>query len=335
MGEAADVDLLAERRPSIVRDELRHDRLQRDAVQRILGYHPFGYTLFRMRTSTRTLGSLVGGLVALAATQCSPAPPPSNAPILPPVEVAIAAPPPVAPVPTPESRHETPPAAAPSPMETALREWERKSQCQDFDYFPNGGIQNFWCHRPARVTLASVRELVGAAIFTSGPHTADTLQLDAANDFGHYDPAFVRALVDKAAPSERGSAAQKATQAAYDASMKPLAEIFWKTYAKSQADKECFAREKTAYANLIAKKKLPKDYYERWFFFMNPHFCDKGPEKSFKFWMDHGFDAGVDGNVTKTVVGFWLRRSIDGTMDAFAVGLTKLIAAYEPDLLAR
>ena len=278
----------------------------------------------------RTLGL---GLVALTSMSCSPAPPPpSNAPILPPIEVAVAPPPP-APPPRPETRPEAPVAAAPSPMESALREWERKSQCPDFDYFPEGGIQNFWCHRPARVTLASVRELVGVDIFKSGPHTADTLQLDAPSDFGHYDPAFVRALVEKAAPSEHGSAMQKATQAAYDANMKPLAEIFWKTYAKSQADKECFAREKTAYANLIAKKKLPKDYYERWFFFMNPHFCDKGPEKSFKFWMDHGFDAGVDGNVTKTVVGFWLRRSMDGTMDAFADGLKKLIAAYEPDLL--
>ena len=219
-------------------------------------------------------------------------------------------------------------------MESALREWERKSQCQDFDYFPEGGIQNFWCHRPARITLASVRELVGADIFKSGPHTADALQLDAGSDFGHYDPAFVRALVERAAPSEHGSAAQMATQAAYDSSMKPLAEIFWKTYAKSQADKECFAREKTAYGNLIAKKKLPKDYYERWFYFMNPYFCDKGPEKSFAFWTDNAFDAGVDGNVTKTVIGFWLRRSLDGTMDTFANGLKKLIAAYEPELLA-
>ncbi len=283
----------------------------------------------------RTVALALVAFVARAEAGCSPAaPPPSNAPILPPIEVAVAPPPPVAPD-APRAPTATPVATPPSPMESALREWERKSQCQDFDYFPEGGIQNFWCHRPARITLASVRELVGVEIFKSGPHTADALQLDAANDFGHYDPAFVRALVEKAAPSEHGSAAQIATQAAYDASMKPLAEIFWKTYAKSQADKECFAREKTAYGNLIAKKKLPKDYYERWFYFMNPHFCDKGPEKSFKFWMDHGFDAGVDGNVTKTVVGFWLRRSMDGTMDAFAEGLKKLIAAYEPDLLTR
>lgn len=219
-------------------------------------------------------------------------------------------------------------------MESALREWSRTTQCQDFDYFPNGGIQNFWCHRPTRITLASIRGLAGVDIFTTGPHPKDDLTLDSASDFGHYDPAFVRFLVDKAGPSDHGSVAQKATQAAYDANLKPLAEIFWKTYAKSQADKGCFAREKAAYGDLIAKKRLPKDYYERWFYFMNPYFCDKGAAKSFNFYTDNAFDAGVDGNVTKTVFGFWLRRAMDGTMDTFAEGLKKLIASYEPELMA-
>ena len=226
------------------------------------------------------------------------------------------------------------PASAPSVLESALKEVTRKSQCQDFDYFPNGGIQNFWCHRPARITLASIRELAGVEIFTKGPHSVDTLKLDAASDFGHYNPAFVRFLIDKAGPSEHGSAAQKATQPSYDALLLPLAEIFWKTYAKSQADKECFAREKAAYGDLIAKKKLPKDYYERWFYFMNPYFCDRGAAHNFNFYSDNAFDAGVDGNVTKTVLGFWLRRSLDGTMDAFAEGLKKMLASYEPALIA-
>ena len=67
---------------------------------------------------------------------------------------------------------------------------------------------------------------------------------------------------------------------------------------------------------------------------MNPYFCDKGPQKTFNFYTDNAFDAGVDGNVTKTVIGFWLRRSLDGTMDAFAEGLKKLLASYEPELMA-
>jgi hypothetical protein len=296
-----------------------------------------------MATSRRGIGPVfIGitslfGLVGLVGLGCSPAPPPAaTAPILPSVDVPVAAMPDRAPpsLPAAAKPEPTAPASARSALESALEEVTRKSQCQDFDYYPNGGIQNFWCHRPARITLASIRELAGVDIFTKGPHSVDTLQLDAASDFGHYNPAFVRFLIDKAGPSERGSAAQKATQPSYDAHLKPLAEIFWKTYAKSQADKECFAREKAAYGDLIAKKKLPKDYYERWFYFMNPYFCDRGVQHNFNFYSDNAFDAGVDGNVTKTVVGFWLRRSLDGTMDAFAEGLKKMLTAYEPELIA-
>ncbi|CAN5925596.1 hypothetical protein BH11MYX4_BH11MYX4_06540 [soil metagenome] len=277
----------------------------------------------------------LGGVLALVALRCSPAPPPApSAPLLPPVDVPIARPPAaVAPAPAVDDAPRA--AAGPaSPLETALGEWSRASQCQDYDYFPQGGIQSFWCHRPARVTLASIRDLAGVDIFARGPHGAD-LALQSAADFGHYDPAFVRWLVDSAGPSARGSAVQQATQASYDASLKPLATIFWQTYEKTQNDAACFAREKAAYGDLIARKKLPKDYYERWFYFMNPYFCDKGPARSFNFYSDNGFDAGVDGNVTKTVVGFWLRRSLDGTMDAFAAGLKKMLASYQPEAMAK
>lgn len=266
---------------------------------------------------------------------CSPAPAPNTSPILAPVEVPVArenVPEPIAAAPVDASTPSAPPAAPASPIETALREWSRKTQCSEFDYHPNGGIQSFWCHRPGRVTLAAVRELAGVDVFLKGPHTADTLKLDAANEVGQYNPAFVRWLVDKAGPSERGSVTQKATQASYDSHLKSLAQIFWKTLVKAEADKACFAREKAAYADLIAKKKVPKDYYERWFFFMNPYFCGQPPKKD-KFYYDNGMDAGVDGNVTKTVVGFWLRRSMDGTMDAFAEGLKKLLAAYDPEVM--
>ena len=241
---------------------------------------------------------------------------------------------PVIPLATPPDEPAAPPSGPASPLETALGEWSRKSQCTEFDYFPNGGIQSFWCHRPARITLASIRALAGVDLFVTGPHRAD-LALADASDFGHYNPAFTRWLVESVPPSARGSAAQKATQAAYDANVSSLATIFWQTYEKTQNDAPCFAREKAAYGDLIAKRKLPKDYYERWFYFMNPYFCDKGPAKTFNFYSDNGFDAGVDGNVTKTVVGFWLRRSLDGTLESFAAGLKKLLASYQPDLLAK
>jgi hypothetical protein len=275
---------------------------------------------------------LCSSIALLALVACAPSAPPPP----PPIEVPLQpAPPPTTPMPVAaEEADAAPPSSggAQSPAEAALSEWRKKSGCSDFDYFPDGGIQNFFCHRPSRVTLASIRALANVDIFLSGPHAKDSLVLDSADSFGHYNPAFVRWLVDVAGPSARESAAREKTQPAYDANVKPLAHVFWKVYAKAQRDKTCFDKEKTAYADLIAKKKLPRDYYERWFFFMNPFFCEKGARKD-NFYYDNGFDGGVSGNVTKSVVGFWLRRAMDGTYDAFAEGLKKVIAAYEPDLM--
>ncbi len=228
----------------------------------------------------------------------------------------------------------------PSVAESALQEWGAQSQCPGtFDYHPKGGLQSFWCRRPGRLTLAAVRELAGVDVFSSGPHQKDGLNLAAANEFGHYNPAFVAWLVEKGAPSPRNSRAREATQASYDAHLKPLATVFWRTLGKVRRETACVAREKSAYANAGAKKQLPRHYYERWFYFMNPFYCEKAPGKPanelFKSFVDNGFDGGVDGNVTKTVVGFWLRRSIDGTLDSFADGLKKLIASYDPELLER
>ncbi|MBX3209948.1 MAG: hypothetical protein KF764_33265 [Labilithrix sp.] len=281
-----------------------------------------------MTSAQRTL--LASVLSSLAACG-SPAPPPIVA--VPPVAVDVApsgtgqpaasAEPPEAP---------SAPEAPPTLSETALQEWSRQTQCADFDYFPNGGIQNFWCHRPSRVTLAAVRALAGVNVFSSGPHKEDDLTLDAKNAFGHYNPAFVRWLVDNASPSPRDSAARKATQPSYDAHLKPLAEVFWRTLEKARREQGCFDREKNAYAAAIARRALPKDYYERWFFFMNPFYCDKARAGD-RFFYDNALDGGVNGNVTKSVIGFWMRRSLDGTMDTFAEGLKKVIASYQPELL--
>lgn len=263
--------------------------------------------------------------LALFLSGCSPSP--ASAPIAP----IIVESPPDAGAPDKPLVVEAPavavPDAPPVPAaDKALRGWSKRTLCPgSYDYFPLGGIQSFWCHRPESLTVAALREAAGGKIFASGPHSADDLVLDAKNDFGHYDPAFVKWL-----GAQIPDTSTPETQAIYDRYMKSLARIFWQVLGKTKTEKACFDREKNAYADLIAKKKLPDDYYERWFYFMNAQFCSKPPKGMIdSYLMNHGGDAGVDGNVTKTVVGFWLRRSMDGTYDAFAQGLEKFLKVFD------
>ncbi len=216
-----------------------------------------------------------------------------------------------------------------------LNGFSKASQCQDFDYFPEGGYQNFWCHRPTQLTVEAIEARAGAPIFLSGPHARGTFNSRSKTEFGHYNPAFVHWLAEDVAPRGKDSASVQATQAMYDAMMKPLATIFHLTSKKVRAEPTCFAREKDGYQKLLVKKKLPEGYYERWFFFMNSEFCPrmaKG-QTSDQYYYQHGMDGGVDGNVVKTVLGFFIRRSLDGTLPEFERALDKLIAAYQPDLL--
>ncbi len=216
-----------------------------------------------------------------------------------------------------------------------LNGFSKTSQCRDFDYFPDGGYQNFWCHRPTQLTVQAIQARAGVPIFLSGPHASGSFTNKSKTDFGHYNPAFVHWLAEEVAPRSKDSLSVRATQSMYDAMMKPLATIFHLTSRKVRAEPVCFERERDAYQKLLTKKKLPDGYYERWFFFMNPEFCPRMArgQTSDDYYYQHGMDGGVDGNVVKTVLGFFVRRSIDGTLPEFERALDKLLAAYQPDLL--
>jgi hypothetical protein len=228
------------------------------------------------------------------------------------------------------------PAPAPGSVEQALQNWNSSGpRCSDSGPFPNGGIQTFWCHRPDGVSLTALSALAGVNIFQSGPHRGDELNLRSPDQFGHYNPAFVQWLVDNGV-SRRGSALQRATQHSYDAHLKPLAQTFYWTLEKATKNPACFEAQKQAYAAAIAAKDTD-GFIERYFFFLNPFFCEHGPETpGDSFYFDNGLDGhlAADGNVIKSVVGFWLRRSMDGTMEAFAEGVRKLVRSYQPELLA-
>lgn len=281
------------------------------------------------------LSAAVLGLVACGAAPVggSPAPPQTT------VAIPVEAPPP--PPPAASSALVVPAVEVPvDPLtdtifERTLRDWQVASGCTSYDYHPDGGIQNFWCHRPASLSLVSIRKAAGMDIFVAGPHVGDALSLGERYDFGRYNPAFVRWLVDNASPAPRGSQAQQRTQSAYDQHMRPLATIFWQTYRKAKSEGACFSKERAAYEKGIQTRKLPEQYYERWYYFMNPAFCSRVDKPNAEAYLiNHGGDGGFNGNVVKTAVGFWLRRSMDGTMDTFAEGLRKLISIYQPELFA-
>lgn len=224
-------------------------------------------------------------------------------------------------------------AAGVSPIEHAwLGLTQSSNQCEDvFDYFPNGGVRVFWCHASGLLNTSELAQMAGMSIWSSGPHSVDRLDLKSQTDFGHYNPDFVRWMGDHLIPAEHDSALRARTQPIYDQSVAPLARIMYQTHMKLTAEPGCALAEQRLYEAAIGKAKTEgadnSSYYERWFYFLNPDFCSSSRDVEVLF--NQGFDGGVDGNIVKTSVGFWLRREMDGTDAAFAQNLVRLLKTYD------
>lgn len=228
------------------------------------------------------------------------------------------------------------------PDEIVRRAWRdlptAQNRCGSFDYFPQGGMQSFWCHLQELTTLTALSELAGAPIFLSGPHSGEALNLGSHTDFGRYNPVFVQRMTELLIPAAADPAFRASTQNTYQTYVRPLAHIYWLTRRKLNENPECMQRELSGYQAAIAQAKAAPatdgfGYHEKWFFFMNPHFC-KG-NKPEEWYYNNGMDGGVSGNVVKGAVGFWLRRTMDGTFDEFSSGLERLLRAYDPKWLAQ
>lgn len=205
-----------------------------------------------------------------------------------------------------------------------------------FDYgFPGGGMRTVYCYARSKATFAGLEKAAGMPVFASGPHRAGKLDLAAGASFGHYNPDFVRWLGRAAVPRE-GEALHAATQPLYRDRVQPLARIYYVTYLKMHSGHGAWLeRQKRA---LEAEMRHPRSHeigagwYEKYDFFMNPSYF--AHEKDDGYLMDHGFDGGWDCNLVKTAVGFWLRRSLDGTDELFFADLKQLLASYDAGFLA-
>lgn len=207
------------------------------------------------------------------------------------------------------------------------------SQCPDFDYFPDGGMQNFWCHISKDMPLSLLEEATGQKIFLSGPHGA-TLNLKDKTKFGQYNPKFVEALTKLVVPSEDDTTFIAQTQSVYNSHVRPLARFHFLTLQKLQKNPACAKKETLQYKSNIEKAADEQQewYNERWFYFMNPKFCTTDNIDAL---FDDGFDGGHDGNVVKTATGFWLRRSMDGTQPLFVGALEALLTRYDSEWLTK
>ncbi|MCV6636449.1 hypothetical protein [Candidatus Albibeggiatoa sp. nov. NOAA] len=193
---------------------------------------------------------------------------------------------------------------------------QTKNQCPDlYDYFPKGGMLSFYCHAKGLLDLNDLQKMADMPVFLSGPHKNNLPDLEAGQDFAHYNPEFVQWLTENLIPAADDEELRELTQPFYDQYVQPLARTYYQSYQSLQENADYFAEETKLYADAVKKRQLPDYYYEKFY-----DFADL-------------YESGYNGNVVKGAVAFWIRRNVDGTIDQFVAGLEKLLSTYDAGFL--
>lgn len=232
---------------------------------------------------------------------------------------------------------DTPQFVVPAQLDFLVREaWvklpDSKGYCaQDYDNFPGGGIYTFYCHINQRGSFADLSSLLGMPIFLSGPHKNGVLNRTAEDSFGHYNPEFVQTIAEWAIPALHDKVFRENTEYIYEYAIQERAQIYWVTYQKLQKHPDFLQAQQEELLYYMDQGLVPSSFLEKFYYFMNPVFIENNDDlqSAYSLLAEYGYDAGWDGNVVKSAVTFWIRRSIDGTAQDFAYGLRQLLQTYD------
>lgn len=193
---------------------------------------------------------------------------------------------------------------------------QTQNKCQDiFDYYPEGGMLIFYCHAKSFLNFADIQKMAAMPIFLQGPHKAE-INSQSSQEFGHYNPVFVQWLIDNLLPSKQDHEFILATQNMYDNYVRQLARTYFITYIELTQNHALYFQESiNTYQDLLQSQQLPVGYHEDFHSFADL------------------YQQGYERNVVKGAVGFWIRRSIDGTIDEFYTGLNNLLSLYDAEFL--
>ena len=180
-------------------------------------------------------------------------------------------------------------------------------------WLPNRGLRGLYAKAQFALNLAQLQKISGHKIFGAGPHANGQLNLKSPDDFGRYNPAFLKWAATHGIPGRTDAKLRKELQPVYDKFLRRTARGY-------------FAAHQIVMANLKRLKKIQAEYSER---------LDgrKGAgdflQESFRPDADRLDKAGHDWYETNVAHGFWVRRALDGTDDECHALLTALLQTHD------
>jgi hypothetical protein len=197
------------------------------------------------------------------------------------------------------------------------------------------GLRSMEEHLRPIIDLDKLNTLAADSVFLSGPHQGKPNY--AATDFARYNPRFLTWAIEHGIPAAEDEAFRSLTQPIYDEFLREIARAYYLIHAYvTQLPPERIEQIKQSYLQEI--EQWQGQPYEKDFATGPGHYIQyEVPE----FDSNTNFISTLDLPSNSLLVynanvacGFWIRRDIDGTQEAFYELLQKLLETYDPEYLA-
>jgi hypothetical protein len=238
-------------------------------------------------------------------------------------------PPPPAPAPAPQAA--VPAAPAPAPQAAASSTYQKNlgdfikktlastPQATSTCFNPGTPIPKnladstgrmLYCYFSSLVSLEQIQKWVGQPLFVSGPHK-EKLDFYSRKSFGQYNKEFVSWIYNQVLPILVEPSFRSANQEVFNTYLKPS---LFKIYSGI-----LFATtNSTTFQQMIAAYRKQLDSPE-------------GVESSFNTLYPLMANRPNPLSSTPEAVGFWVRRSIDGTAETLMYSLLTVLHEYAPE----
>ncbi len=185
---------------------------------------------------------------------------------------------------------------------------------QDLDtWLPNRGLRGLYAKAQFAMNLAQLQKLSGHRIFGVGPHQNGKLHLTSANEFGHYNPAFIKWVTANGIPGGKNPKLRMELQPVYDKYLRRTARGFFVAHQNLRAHPRRLKQVQARYLDLLDAEKDAGDFLQ----------------ESFRPDTVRLEKAGHDWYEVNVSHGFWVRRTIDSTADEFHTLLITLLTTHD------
>ncbi|MDP7011964.1 MAG: hypothetical protein QF685_11355 [Verrucomicrobiota bacterium] len=180
-------------------------------------------------------------------------------------------------------------------------------------WLPNRGLRGLYAKAQFALNIAQLQKLSGHKIFGVGPHQNGKLHLTSANEFGHYNPAFIKWVTANGIPGGKNPKLRMELQPVYDKYLRCTARGFFVAHQNLMDQPARLKRVQARYLDVLDAEKDAGDFLQ----------------ESFRPDADRLEKAGHDWYEVNVAHGFWVRRTIDGTADEFHILLATLLTTHD------